>query len=87
MNNCQVFFLSTSDNCLDVDECNQQECNGYSASCKNTVGSYECQCPTGYNFDDSSGDCDDINECDYIICEGRYSTCVNVEGSYWCDDF
>ncbi|KAF0308588.1 Fibrillin-1 [Amphibalanus amphitrite] len=34
--------------CVDEDECTRHPCG--SASCQNTLGSYRCQCPTGYQF-------------------------------------
>lgn len=51
--------------CFDIDECSLKthQCDSNS-DCKNTVGSYHCECPNGYmaNFDGSK--CVDIDECE-----------------------
>ena len=37
----------------DIDECNDQPSNGCSQMCRNTNGSYECYCNSGYTLDTS----------------------------------
>lgn len=44
----------------DVDECQEESCQGV-AKCKNTPGSFECQCPGGYTLSR-----------DRLSCEGLY---------------
>ncbi|MCI4391819.1 hypothetical protein PGIGA_G00138840 [Pangasianodon gigas] len=80
--------------CVDENECEYENpiC-GENAVCYNTVGSYYCQCETGYqtesktvNFtQDESGGCEDINECmeSKTIC-GPNAMCSNIPGSYYC---
>lgn len=72
---------------VDVDECAEgpDSCPVHSSSsCVNLMGSYHCNCLTGWRNEDSPT-CADINECS----AGSYScplnsTCVNTQGSYRC---
>ena len=44
----------------DIDECRQWEVQGGKlcfGDCRNTMGSYECQCPQGYNMDPDGRSC------------------------------
>ena len=51
--------------------------------CKNTDGSFQCECPKGYMYSRSSGKCLDINECeDENPCKN--GKCVNTPGSFKC---
>ncbi|KFV48433.1 Fibrillin-1, partial [Tyto alba] len=34
-----------------------------SASCYNTLGSFKCVCPSGFDFDQAFGGCQDVDEC------------------------
>ena len=45
---------------LDVNECNSNPCVAPS-ECRNTDGSYECECPQGYIKE--NGLCMDVDEC------------------------
>ncbi|XP_077993148.1 uncharacterized protein LOC144447116 [Glandiceps talaboti] len=70
----------------DVDECQDDDLNDCPelATCTNTIGSYECTCPSdGYRGNDTY--CEDIDECEEGIdaCFGN-STCENTVGSYEC---
>ncbi|XP_013929470.1 PREDICTED: fibrillin-1-like, partial [Thamnophis sirtalis] len=69
--------------CLpDENEClSSHVCGG--ASCHNTLGSYKCMCPTGYNFEQFSGQCQDVNECGSSQAPCSYG-CSNTEGGYVC---
>ena len=67
--------------CLDVDECteNNQLCSG--GKCINTDGSYHCQCPPG--FRDNGGRCVDVDECE--IQNGNCQKfCINTKGQFLC---
>ena len=90
--------------CKDIDECDDSNFNPYisggglcqeaTQQCKNNVGSYECECKTGFEWRDpaadwSSNECIDIDECNpkstanHELCEAN-SLCVNTIGSYKC---
>ncbi|XP_026214764.1 adhesion G protein-coupled receptor E1-like [Anabas testudineus] len=80
-----------------MDECNElpKPC-GDNAKCFNNIGSYYCQCLSGYqnirgsvNFT-LDGQCQDVDECleaekkQEELC-GKKGTCVNVDGNYLCE--
>ncbi|XP_077993150.1 uncharacterized protein LOC144447118 [Glandiceps talaboti] len=70
----------------DVDECQDDDLNDCHelATCTNTIGSYECTCPSvGYRGNGTY--CEDIDECAEGTgeCFGN-STCENTDGSYEC---
>jgi alpha-tubulin suppressor-like RCC1 family protein len=83
------FSDTTAGVCADIDECaNKVEpaCSGSNVSCVNTVGSFECNCHPGFEFDKDKGKCADIDEC----AEGPNacvsgSSCDNVPGDYACN--
>ena len=50
----------------------------------NTEGSYECDCPPGYDGDGWT--CDDIDECNVTNHNcSNYANCINDIGSYRCN--
>ncbi|KAL3881472.1 hypothetical protein ACJMK2_027911 [Sinanodonta woodiana] len=64
----------------DVNECESFPCeNG--GNCTDIIGSYECDCPTGFIGVNCT---EDINECDLSPC-GNNSKCINTYGSYLCE--
>ncbi|CAH3192117.1 unnamed protein product, partial [Porites evermanni] len=67
----------------DLDECggNNNHCHK-NAVCTNTLGSYKCQCGTGYTGDGFS--CTDIDECSSGHQCDSSATCHNTDGSYTC---
>ncbi|VDP12730.1 unnamed protein product [Soboliphyme baturini] len=75
---CHIFIR-----CLDVDECAQD--NGRCQHvCRNTHGSYRCECRSGFYVASDGFSCEDIDECvnNNAGCDHR---CQNVVGSYYCE--
>ena len=56
-------LIGTGTICSDLDECdkNEHNCAPLSARCKNTVGSFTCECLDGYTGDGLN--CYNIDEC------------------------
>ncbi|XP_057703830.1 latent-transforming growth factor beta-binding protein 1 isoform X9 [Corythoichthys intestinalis] len=79
-----LYEVPTPESYKNADECmlfGQEVCKG--GFCQDTVGSYECYCKTGQDYDPSKMECRDINEClDESVCAG--AECLNTEGSYIC---
>ncbi|XP_041707364.1 adhesion G protein-coupled receptor E5 [Coregonus clupeaformis] len=71
----------------DIDECsNNSLICGDNSACFNTVGSYYCECLTGFkDFAGATRQCLDIDECaeNQHIC-GEWDICLNQVGSYQC---
>ena len=85
---CPDGYTGTFPDCVDVDECAHDmrmdmPC-GDNENCVNTVGSYECSCVSGFEFN-ADGTCVDIDECVNSTCVN--SICVNGDGAYSCDCF
>ncbi|XP_008579907.1 PREDICTED: hemicentin-2 [Galeopterus variegatus] len=82
---CPPGFIRQNGICTDLDEC--QVRNLCQHACRNTEGSYQCLCPSGYRLLPSGKNCQDINECeeDGIEC-GPSQMCFNTRGSYQCVD-
>ncbi|XP_019737687.1 latent-transforming growth factor beta-binding protein 1 isoform X5 [Hippocampus comes] len=78
------YEVPTAESYKNADECmlfGQEVCKG--GFCQDTVGSYECYCKTGQDYDPAKLECRDINEClDESVCVG--AQCLNTEGSYIC---
>uniref|UniRef100_A0A672HSG1 Fibulin-1 n=1 Tax=Salarias fasciatus TaxID=181472 RepID=A0A672HSG1_SALFA len=70
--------------CVDVDECKGPEkvCEGH--GCVNQLGSYRCECETGYSFNSITRLCEDINECRHYPGRLCAHKCENILGSYQC---
>ncbi|XP_059173167.1 LOW QUALITY PROTEIN: uncharacterized protein LOC131953811, partial [Physella acuta] len=82
---CQDNWKGT--NCdIDVDECVETPniCPPYHY-CKNTKGSYTCDCPTG--FEDINGTCINIDECNNILLNNCSQNCIDAPGSFICECF
>lgn len=81
MTSCLLCFPTTSCD-PDENEClNSQICGG--ASCHNTLGSFRCLCPTGFNYEQTGGGCTDINECSTSQNPCKFG-CSNTDGGYLC---
>ncbi|XP_065182268.1 neurogenic locus notch homolog protein 1-like [Sycon ciliatum] len=66
--------------CQNINEC-LTLCKDKSTSCTDTVGSYKCECQTGFNG--TAPSCTDIDECN-TMCNGTSSQCNNTLGSFLC---
>ncbi|XP_067332079.1 latent-transforming growth factor beta-binding protein 1 isoform X2 [Channa argus] len=79
-----LFRESTADSYKDADECTlfgKEVCKG--GFCLDTVGSFECYCKSGHDYDPATLECRDIDEClDETVCAG--AQCLNTDGSYMC---
>ncbi|KAI1905149.1 hypothetical protein AGOR_G00013160 [Albula goreensis] len=71
---------------VDIDEC--REIPGICANgvCINQIGSFRCECPTGFTYNDLLLVCEDIDECSNgdTLCQ-RNADCINSPGSYRCE--
>ena len=71
--------------CKDIDECFESAPCG-ELMCVNTVGSYLCICPTGYDkgyTEDEVLHCTDVDECELDACSLYH--CENYSGGYSCE--
>ncbi|KAJ8777431.1 hypothetical protein J1605_014814 [Eschrichtius robustus] len=68
----------------DIDEC--KEIPGICANgvCINQIGSFRCECPTGFSYNDLLLVCEDRNECLEIPNVCSHGLCVDLQGSYQC---
>uniref|UniRef100_H0XAK9 Hemicentin 1 n=1 Tax=Otolemur garnettii TaxID=30611 RepID=H0XAK9_OTOGA len=73
------------DTCVDIDECEHTDTCQH--ECKNTLGSYQCLCPPGYQLSLNGKTCQDVDECleQNIRC-GANRMCFNTRGGYRCID-
>jgi hypothetical protein len=78
----RVNISSTQFQCVDINECEDEELNTCEEICRNTVGSFRCDCNPGYQIGED-GSCEDINECElgYTRCQHE---CMNTVGSWTC---
>ncbi|KAH0618308.1 hypothetical protein JD844_017379 [Phrynosoma platyrhinos] len=80
---CPEGYEARNNKCIDIDECeNKDTCQH---ECRNTLGSYQCFCPSGYRVMSNGKTCQDIDECleQNIYC-GPNHMCFNMRGSYQC---
>ena len=84
---------------LDINECEDNN-GGCSQLCINTIGSYYCNCNTGYHFiDNSTTICIGRYSCEkYLMCQlcfldtneclsnngGCEQVCTNTNGTFYC---
>lgn len=81
---CPTGFTAHTEQCIDVDECRDENLNECSHECHNTHGSYYCSCPSGFRMSENRIDCADFDECrhDKGIC-GELE-CQNTHGGFRC---
>ncbi|XP_034265503.1 hemicentin-1 isoform X1 [Pantherophis guttatus] len=80
---CPEGYEARNNKCIDIDECeNRGVCQH---ECRNTLGSYQCFCPSGYRIMPNGKTCQDVDECleQNIYC-GPNRMCFNMKGSYQC---
>jgi hypothetical protein len=58
---------------VDINECETTSNLCFGGQCKNTIGNYICQCPTGFKTNTANTHCEDIDEC------RETSPCINGE--------
>ncbi|KAM4662543.1 hemicentin-2 [Discoglossus pictus] len=82
---CPQGFIRRNGVCTDIDEC--QVRSPCQHECRNTEGSYQCLCPSGYRLLPNNRNCQDIDECseNRISC-GPNQMCFNTRGGYQCLD-
>ncbi|KAG1938364.1 fibulin-1 isoform X3 [Pimephales promelas] len=70
--------------CVDIDECAgpDNSCDGH--GCINLLGSYRCECRSGFVFNSITRSCEDINECRNYPGRLCAHKCENILGSYKC---
>ena len=68
----------------DINECELPGSCADNSTCTNTIGSYMCQCLTGFRGDGVEN-CTNIDECQENpdICDAS-ATCTDTEGRYVC---
>ncbi|KAG9329680.1 hypothetical protein JZ751_002403, partial [Albula glossodonta] len=78
------FIQDALGSCIDIDECANTNgpCEGH--TCVNLMGSFRCDCRTGFNFNSLSRSCEDINECRHFPGRLCVHKCENQPGSYQC---
>uniref|UniRef100_A0A8C2EZW0 Fibrillin 2b n=1 Tax=Cyprinus carpio TaxID=7962 RepID=A0A8C2EZW0_CYPCA len=71
---------------IDIDEC--REIPGICANgvCINQIGSFRCECPMGFSYNNILLICEDIDECNSgdNLCQHN-ANCINIPGSYRCE--
>ncbi|XP_071981860.1 hemicentin-2 isoform X2 [Engystomops pustulosus] len=82
---CPPGYIRRNGACTDIDECHQR--NPCQHECRNTEGSYQCLCPSGYRLLPNNRNCQDIDECtEQRISCGANQMCFNTRGGHQCLD-
>ncbi|XP_035380752.1 fibrillin-1 isoform X2 [Electrophorus electricus] len=70
---------------IDIDECREIPGVCENGVCINMIGSFRCECPMGFIYNDKLLVCEDIDECQNgPICQ-QNAVCSNLAGGYRCD--
>ncbi|KAM9594340.1 hemicentin-2 isoform 4-T4 [Morphnus guianensis] len=82
---CPTGFVKRNGTCTDLDEC--QMPNQCQHKCRNSLGSYRCVCPPGYQLLPNGKTCHDVDECtEGTIQCGSNQMCFNTRGGAHCVD-
>ena len=77
--NCEPGFEEdASGQCVDIDECTDENSCPKNANCRNLEGNFTCDCFEGFE----GNYCTDVNECETKCSDSE--TCLNTPGSYTC---
>ncbi|KAL6478551.1 hypothetical protein MHYP_G00119840 [Metynnis hypsauchen] len=83
---CQPgYSITTTGECVDVNECANETVCGEHAFCQNLIGTYQCICDQGYESTGDGRSCADINECETMVGVCGAARCWNVDGSFTCE--
>ncbi|GAA6104086.1 fibrillin-2b [Tachysurus ichikawai] len=71
---------------IDIDECSQIPGICAHGACINQIGSFRCECPMGFSYNNILLVCEDIDECNSgdNLCQ-RNANCNNIPGSFRCE--
>uniref|UniRef100_A0A8C3RBV6 Fibrillin 3 n=1 Tax=Cyanoderma ruficeps TaxID=181631 RepID=A0A8C3RBV6_9PASS len=69
-----------------IDECSEIPAICTNGVCINQIGSFRCECPIGFSYNNILLICEDIDECSSgeTLCQ-RHAECVNIPGSFRCE--
>lgn len=88
---CWDGFRGDGYDCIDINECVENNTCGNNSICDNNLGSFVCTCETGYRGSSDGRNCTDINECmefgaDHCedLMSSNHTMCKNSPGSYEC---
>lgn len=70
---------------VDIDECRMIPGVCANGVCINQLGSFRCECPMGFQYNDQLISCEDMDECQNgPLCQ-QNADCINTPGSYRCE--
>ncbi|KAG8127116.1 hypothetical protein E2320_022244 [Naja naja] len=69
---------------IDIDECSEIPAICTNGVCINQIGSFRCECPIGFSYNNILLICEGRNECQEIPNVCSHGDCVDTEGSYLC---
>ncbi|KAK7912579.1 hypothetical protein WMY93_012790 [Mugilogobius chulae] len=80
------FYIDiTTGRVIDIDECREIPGVCENGVCINMIGSFRCECPLGFIYNDKLLICEDIDECQNgPVCQ-QNAACLNMPGSYRCE--
>uniref|UniRef100_A0A3Q1IVZ7 Fibrillin-1 n=1 Tax=Anabas testudineus TaxID=64144 RepID=A0A3Q1IVZ7_ANATE len=75
----------TTGRVIDIDECREIPGVCENGVCINMIGSFRCECPIGFIYNDKLLICEDIDECQNGPMCQQNAACLNMPGSYRCE--